>query len=349
MKGSESKLIRYMEGANKRFVIPVYQRNYDWRIEHCKQLYDDLVRVISQKRKSHFFGSLVSVFNPDGHQEEFLIIDGQQRLTTVTLLFLATHNLIKEGVIVPKSSNLAQRIFEDYLVDKWQPDETRIKLKPIKNDQSAFVRLFGDANELIIDSNLTINYNYFYDRIQKKEINADEIFNALSALEIISITLNNEDNPQLIFESLNSTGLDLSEGDKIRNYILMGLPSRQQERLYDKYWNKIEHNTGFDVSAFIRDYLSVKQLSTPTMNNVYYKFKEYVEQVNDTDIEVLLADLLHYSKKYEYLLKACSPWPTINDSIFRLNRIRTTVSRPFLLETLRLKESDVLTECRFSF
>ena len=344
MKGSESKLVHYMQGANKRFVIPVYQRNYDWKIEHCKQLYDDLIKVIRQERKSHFFGSVVSVFNPDGHKVEFLIIDGQQRLTTITLLFLAVYNLIQEGKVASTSPHLAQMLYEDYLVDKWQPEETRIKLKPIKNDQMAFGRLFSDAEEYVADSNLTINYSYFYDRILREEITVDEIFEAASALEIINISLNNDDNPQLIFESLNSTGLDLSEGDKIRNYILMGLPSRQQELLYDNYWNKIEHNTGFDVSAFVRDYLSIKLQSIPTMSNVYFKFKEYVEGIKDFILEDLLKDLLSYSKKYEYLIKSCSPWDKVNQSIYRLNRIRTTVSRPFLLEALRMKETDKLTE-----
>lgn len=97
MKGSETKLIKYMEGADKRFVIPVYQRNYDWKIENCKQLYDDLVKVIRNKRKNHFFGSIVSTYNPDGDNEEYQIIDGQQRLTTVSLLLLAMYNLIRQG------------------------------------------------------------------------------------------------------------------------------------------------------------------------------------------------------------------------------------------------------------
>jgi len=205
MKGSECKFVKYMEGSDKRFVIPVYQRNYDWKTENCKQLYDDLVKIVKGHRKSHFFGSLVSVYNPDGHNEEFLIIDGQQRLTTVSLLFLAMYNLIDKGIIVPETANLKQRIFEEYLVDKWKPEDTRIKLKPVKNDQKA------------------------YDRIQKQEITIDQLYDAICCLEIINIRLDKDDNPQLIFESLNSTGLDLSEGDKIRNFILMGLPSKEQE------------------------------------------------------------------------------------------------------------------------
>ena len=108
-----------------------------------------------------------------------------------------------------------------------------------------------------------MNYDYFYDRIQKQEITIDQLYDAICCLEIIDIRLDMDDNPQLIFKSLNSTGLDLSEGDKIRNFILMGLPSKEQEDYYEKYWNKIEVCTKYDVSAFIRDYLSVKQQAIP--------------------------------------------------------------------------------------
>lgn len=113
MKGSETKLIKYMEGADKRFVIPVYQRNYDWKIENCKQLYDDLVKVVRNNRKNHFFGSIVSTYNPDGDNEEYQIIDGQQRLTTVSLLLLAMYNLIRQGKVLPADNRLSDRIYLD--------------------------------------------------------------------------------------------------------------------------------------------------------------------------------------------------------------------------------------------
>ena len=297
MKGSEIKLIKYMEGADKRFVIPVYQRNYDWKIENCKQLYDDLVKVVCNKRKNHFFGSIVSTYNPDGDNEEYQIIDGQQRLTTVSLLLLAMYNLIRQGKILPSDRRLSDRIYEDYLVDKYQPEETRIKLKSIKNDRKAFGKLFDEEAEHIGGSNLTTNYDYFSARIQKEEITIDELFQAIRSLEIISIRLDFDDNPQLIFESLNSTGLDLSEGDKIRNYILMGQPSKQQEVYYDQYWNKIEENTRYQVDLFVRDYLSVKQQTTPSLNKIYFTFKNYVEDEH-VEIESLLVDLLHYARLY---------------------------------------------------
>ena len=342
MKGTECKFVKYMEGADKRFVIPVYQRNYDWKTENCKQLYDDLVKIIKEHRKSHFFGSLVSVYNPDGHNEEFLIIDGQQRLTTVSLLFLAMYNLIDKGIIVSETANLKQRIFEEYLVDKWKPEDTRIKLKPVKNDQKAFGKLFSDSTEHIRESNLTVNYDYFYDRIQKQEITIDQLYDAICCLEIINIRLDRDDNPQLIFESLNSTGLDLSEGDKIRNFILMGLPPKEQEVYYEKYWNKIEVCTKYDVSAFIRDYLSVMQQVIPQQKKIHTNFKEFVE-LGKIETESLLVEMLAYAKRYQILLDGKSGSAALDACIDRLNRLETTVTRPYFLEVLRLYSENKLT------
>ena len=334
MKGSEAKLVSYMQGSDKRFIIPVYQRNYDWKTENCKQLYDDLIAVVRKERSSHFFGSIVSVHS-DGEFNEYLIIDGQQRLTTISLLMLAMYNLMKAGVITPVQSNLADKIYKTYLIDEWQEEDTRIKLKPVKNDSKAFDLLFKDEEDYIQGSNLTVNYNYFYSRIQKEEISIDELYSAITKLEIINITLNKDDNPQLIFESLNSTGLALSEGDKIRNFILMGLPTKEQNEYYEKYWNKIELCTNYDVSSFMRDYLSVKQQAIPSISRVYVTFKVYVEE-NKLETEALLKDLLDYAKWYEILLKGKTEDKKLNACIYRLNRLETTVTRPFFLEVLRM-------------
>ena len=113
MKGSEIKLVSYMQGADKRFVIPVYQRNYDWKIENCKQLYDDLKKIMKRGCKSHFFGSIVSVHN-DGEFNEYMVIDGQQRLTTISLLLLAMYNLMKQGILKSQRFNLAEKIYKYY-------------------------------------------------------------------------------------------------------------------------------------------------------------------------------------------------------------------------------------------
>lgn len=331
-----------MEGYNKRFVIPVYQRNYDWKIEQCRQLYEDLIKIVKNQSESHFFGSLVSSFNTMGHGMEFLVIDGQQRLTTVSLLFLAMYNLIDRGVIKPEDPNLQQKIYEEYLVNKYEPEEKKVKLKPIKNDQAAFGRLFKDTTDYIRESNLTVNYNYFYNRVQKQEITIDQLFDAICRLEVIDIKLGQNDNPQLIFESLNSTGLDLSEGDKIRNYVLMGLPAKEQEACYNDYWNKIEVCTKYDVSAFVRDYLSVRMQEIPSQKKVYIKFKEYVQE-KAIGTRPLLEDLLAYARRYETLLKGNTGDKALDSCIDRLNRLESNVTRPFFLEVLRLRDEKLLS------
>jgi len=340
MHGSAQMLFQYMEGSSKRFIIPVYQRNYDWQIEQCKQLYDDLVKLNRSGAKSHFFGSIVATQDNTTGMQEYLIIDGQQRLTTVSLLLLATYNLLQSGTITATKAKLQDKILDEYLIDKYEPDDTKMKLKPIKDDSAAFGNLLADTADHIRASNITINYNYFYNRIQQNELNADEIFDAFCKLQIINIFLGSEDNPQLIFESLNSTGMDLSEGDKIRNYILMGItPTKTQEKYYENYWNKIEKCTNFDVSSFIRDYLSIKLQSTPTMKKVYVVFKRFMEQQPFLNKEDLLIDLLAYARRYEQLLKSNSRYPAVNDCIDRMNRLETTVTRPFFMEVLRHAES----------
>jgi len=340
MHGSAQMLFQYMEGSSKRFIIPVYQRNYDWQIEQCKQLYDDLVKLSKSSSKSHFFGSIVSAQDNTIGMQEYLIIDGQQRLTTVSLLLLAMYNLLSTGVVSANKPKLQDKILEEYLIDKYEPDDTKMKLKPIKEDSTAFSNLLSDTANHIKASNITINYNYYYNRVQQRELSADEIFDTFCRLQIINIFLGSDDNPQLIFESLNSTGMDLSEGDKIRNYILMGItPTKVQEKYYEKYWNKIEKCTNFDVSSFVRDYLSVKLQSTPTMKKVYIVFKRFIEQKPFSDKEELLIDLLKYARRYEQLLMAKSDTPAVNDCIDRMNRLESTITRPFFMEVLRHAES----------
>lgn len=180
--------------------------------------------------------------------------------------------------------------------------------------------------------------------IQKEEISVDDIFAAVGKLEIISITLDPGDNAQLIFESLNSTGLALTEGDKIRNYILMGLNPLDQSKYYDAYWAKIERCTKNDVSGFVRDYLSIKQLITPTINHVYRAFKGYAETAK-LPVDVLLADLLRYARFFEKLLTCKSGLNVqeLDDCLYRMMRLDIVVTRPFLMEVLRLHQDRKLT------
>lgn len=344
MKGSEAKMMEYMDGASKRYVIPVYQRKYDWKEENCRQLYEDLKKIVSDKRDSHFFGSIVSSVIGNGATTEYHIIDRQQRLTTVTLLLLAIRNLIQQKKITAEEPQLDEQINERFLISKWAKEDDRIKLRPVKSDRDALLKLFGDEEDYDQSSNLTLNYKFFCNLLLREEIPVDDLYAAIGKLEIISITLDQGDNAQMIFESLNSTGLALTEGDKIRNYILMGLPPKDQNKYYDHYWAKIEKCTDKDVSGFIRDYLSVKQQITPTISNVYRAFKEYAENAG-LQKDTLLTDILKYARFYEKLLicKSGLNEQKLDDCLYRMMRLEIVVTRPFLMEILRLNQDGKLT------
>lgn len=344
MKGSETRMTSFMEGADKRYVIPVYQRKYDWRQENCRQLYEDLKKVIQAGRSSHFFGSIVSSVVPNGSKIEYHIIDGQQRLTTVSLLLLAISNLIAKGKLTSREARLDEQISHRFLIAPWAGEDDKIKLCPVKSDREALARLFGPEEDYDRTSNLTLNYLFFRDILLKEEVAVDELYAAIGKLEIISITLEPDDNAQLIFESLNSTGLALAEGDKIRNYILMGLPPKEQSKYYTEYWEKIEKCTRNDVSTFVRDYLSIKQQMTPNVNTIYQAFKRYVEGIQ-LPIEALLEDLLKYARLFEKLLTCESGLmeKRLDNCLYRMARLEITVTRPFLMEVLRLNQDGKLS------
>ncbi|MGG7143307.1 DUF262 domain-containing protein [Clostridium nigeriense] len=332
MKANEKYLIRFLESSDTNFVIPVYQRNYDWKKEQCKQLYDDLVSMIRNKYKTHFFGTIVSIYNDDARNREYLIIDGQQRTTTISLLLLAIYNLLDSGRL---SSNtiIKEKILNQYLINQYCDEKLKIKLKPIKEDRNAFEKLFN-KEELIEESNITLNYQYFYERIIDGEITIDELYSAIERLIIVEIELKNgEDDPQLIFESLNSTGLDLTDADKVRNFILMNQPSKKQEELYNNYWNKVEKNTNYAVTQFIRDYLTMKENKIPNINKIYVSFKRYIEE-SKTDIEACLKDMLKFSAYYKSLITSNTDIKEANIVIKNINKLEVTVSYPFLLEVL---------------
>jgi len=349
MNGSAQPLVKFLDGAGKRFIIPVYQRNYDWKIDNCKQLLDDLEKVVLDHRESHFFGSIVSVANIHGATSELLIIDGQQRITTISLLFLAMVNLLEEGVLTSTDPVLVQRIKMTYLVDQFAPEERKVKLKPIKDDSDAFEKLFKSKDEHNNASVVTRNYNYFYNRLKDEQrLTPEELFNAICSLVIIDISLDPiKDDAQLIFESLNSTGLDLSEGDKIRNYVLMGLDSETQEKLYYTYWNNIEKNTSFSVSDFVRHYLTGVLSKTPSMNEVYSCFKSYVE-ANKLDKQELLKTLTTYSVYYKEITNASTSSEKANVILRRLNTLEMGVSYPYLLQLWDYRKTNSLSEKEFT-
>lgn len=330
MKANEKYLIRFLESSDTNFVIPVYQRNYDWKKEQCKQLYDDLVSMIKNNYKTHFFGTIVSIYNDSARNREYLIIDGQQRTTTISLLLLAIYNLLDSGRLT-SNTIIKEKILNQYLINQYSNEECKIKLKPIKEDRNAFERLFNDE-ELLEESNITLNYKYFFERIIDGEITIDELYSAIERLMIVEIELKNgEDDPQLIFESLNSTGLDLTDADKVRNFILMNQSSKKQEELYNNYWNKVEKNTNYSVTQFIRDYLTMKENKITNINKIYFNFKRYIEE-SKIDIETCLKDMLKFSTYYKALIKSNTNIKEVDIIIKNINKLEVTVSYPFLLE-----------------
>ncbi|KPI48755.1 hypothetical protein IM33_16785 [Clostridioides difficile] len=354
MKAGEIEFLSYLEGSNKSFVVPVYQRNYNWKKEQCKRLFDDLEDIIDSGFRTHFLGSVVSIYSMG---KEYLIIDGQQRVTTVSILLIAMCQIIKEfgeskGIITTE-----EQIKECYLINKHSRDKDgKIKLKPIAEDRKAYYELFEEEINTDRNSNIVSNYLYFYNRIKEDNISIDDLFDAIQKLTIVEIELKNgEDDPQLIFESLNSTGLDLSEADRVRNFVLMGKNSKLQEEFYNNYWYKIEKNTSNNVSNFIRDYLTIKERNIPNKNKVYFSFKRYVLD-NDIDIEILLKDLLKFSNYYRDISYSCTDDNDVNKVLKRINKLEIFVSYPFILELFddynegiinkkALVESLILVEC----
>ncbi len=340
-----------MEGHDKRYIIPVYQRNYDWGKEHCQKLFDDIIEL-HQDPKSHpdyFIGSIVSIY--DGGDER-IIIDGQQRLTTVTLILLAIHNLLESSELKSRNENLAAIIRDNYLENKYQPEDKRIRLKPIQEDNEAFLKLF-DFDPTIYDqhSNITQNYLYLFKRIlneAKMGTDPEDIYNAIKRLMIVDIDLSPKtDNPQAIFESINSTGKQLSEADLVRNFILMNQNAREQERLYKKYWYPIEQNTRQaknSTADFLRDWLTLRQKKYPNINNVYNTFKKLVHsQGEDYELDNLLGELLNYSRAYYQFTSGDIQAPKLRNSISRLRKLGQGVFNPFLLEVFELCRIDEIS------
>ncbi|HAT4208827.1 TPA: DUF262 domain-containing protein [Clostridium perfringens] len=329
MKANEKYLIRFLESSDTNFVIPVYQRNYDWKEEQCKQLYDDLVNMVKNNYKTHFFGTIVSIYNDSAKSREYLIIDGQQRITTISILLIAIYDILNKGILESKNI-IKEKILNQYLINQYCSYESRIKLKPIKDDRKAFEHLIN-GRELIEESNITLNYRYFYNKIIYGEISIDELYDAIERLMIVEIELKNgEDDPQLIFESLNSTGLDLTDADKVRNFILMNQSAKTQEKLYNNYWNRVEKNTNYRVTQFIRDYLTMKENKIPNINKIYTGFKRYIEE-SEIEIEECLTDMLKFSMYYKDIINNTVELEKANDIIKNINKLEVTVAYPFLL------------------
>ncbi len=340
MKASEKPILRFFEGSDKIFKIPIYQRNYEWTEKQCGKLIEDIIFSRSSNVEYYFIGSIVYINNGKKEgSDEYLVIDGQQRLTTISLILLAIIDLIED-------EELKEKIKETYLINKWaKNDNERIKLKPIKEDYGAFKKLLNNE-ELNTESKITKNFLFIKNRLKDFDKNGlKEFYETLNKLFVVDIDLEKgKDDPQLIFESINSTGLGLEQSDLVRNFILM--KQENQEELYEKYWSLIEKNTNHQVSRFVRDYLTLRNRLIPKGENVYEDFKKFVLKRDPykEEIEDLLIDLKRFSEYYENLINCKSENVRIKNLLKNINDLGISVSYPFLLELLDDLENEIIDE-----
>jgi len=337
MKATSANLLTVIKGP-KQFVIPIYQRTYSWHQSQCEQLFKDILRISkSDSIHGHFIGSIV-YFQESIHTvsdvPKLLVIDGQQRLVTVTLLITALAEFIKTNTVAIDTN--PTKLQNYYLFNAEEENDLRYKLLLTRSDKETLMDILkgvtpGEYKSLRIAE----NFKFFKDKINLENIM--DVYNGLMRLFIVDVALEKGiDNPQLIFESLNSTGLDLSQSDLTRNYILMDLEPNLQTELYEKYWFPMEQSYGNEYASrfdwFIRDYLSVKTGRIPTVRMIYEDFKKYVQSDNaPKNIVDLVADIHRFSGFYVNIVLHKEPDAKLNCAFKRISRLKVDVSFPFLL------------------
>ena len=343
MKGYAKPLHEFIEGHKIQFVIPVYQRNYDWLMDNCDQLFSDLVKLSHSNRRSHFFGSIVTSAADSSYNR--LVIDGQQRLTTISLLLLAGIKAVKDGAVEISEESKLDEAYEVFLKAKFCNSERKIKLVPIENDRIAYDKIFNEEDSFDEDSKITRNYRHFYDLLTRKPqaLSFDQLLDAIERLQIISIELDSDDDAQLIFESLNSTGLALTEADKIRNYLLMSLTPEEQQVCFKNYWQKIEQATENRPTKFLRDYLTIQQqLQRPVrQSNIYYEWKKYMDGHDRKDELVKMLDYAHY---YQQVTEAKLSTAKLSEKMRHICNIETDVTNVFFIQFLKYASANNLSE-----
>ncbi len=340
MKADAIKLLDFIgKSQEKQFVIPIYQRVYSWEKEHCKQLWDDIIKTGGNDQiEGHFIGPIVFVH--DGiyttNHNELLIIDGQQRLTTITLLFIALRNYLNdEDEFLEKFSH--QKIRNRYLINSDEKGDKKFKLILSESDRDTLLSLIDKDRRKPSEPSLKImeNFKLFEEWIRKNTDKLETIFKGLDKLMVVEISLERgKDNPQLIFESMNSTGKDLTQTDLIRNYILMGLEPEKQKIFYKKYWRAMEeafkqNETLFN--QFVRHYLTIKTREIPNINKVYEAFKRY-QQERGIETEVLLQDLQKYCGFFCQIVFKKEDDKGLNKALSFLVDLEMDVIYPLLLE-----------------
>lgn len=335
--------------TSRQFIVPIFQRNYSWQKSQYEQLWFDILRASKFKEKqNHFIGSIVYIDmgTPAGRPQQLLLIDGQQRLTTISILLCAIKDYVQKFNLETKLINLA-KIKNQFLYNSDEIDEDRYKLLLNVQDKETYIKLIDNTIFTVNKpaTNIIKCYEFFYERIEdfiKQHRQIDEIYAGIFKLSLVSISLDKDsDNPQMIFESMNSTGKDLSQTDLLRNYLLMDLTPEKQTRLYKTYWKPMEELFGEDIykndlnkfDYFIRDFLTLKSDTgyICKINNVYENFKRYYLD-NNCEKFAVLKDLFTYAKYY-----ACIDLLQENDDELKLywqefKKLDSHVVYPFLLK-----------------
>lgn len=329
---------------NKRvFKVPVYQRNYDWSNIQCEKLYQDIL-IANERDHKHFTGTIVYIVGLNASTlSEVLIIDGQQRLTTMYILLKALYDTAKDV-----SVRIEQEI-EEVMFNRNCEEKYKLKLKPVKTDNEQLLLLIKDKiDDMDRNSNIYKNYITFKDLINKSlssGLELSDILNGIKKLEMVEIVLDKSqgDEPQKIFESINSTGLELSLSDLIRNYLLMD--DNNQDELYENYWSPIEKNVGYrNLGDFVINYLNSKIPGSVNSKNAYRLFKEYCESKNLTHEDVL-KDLLKTSKYYGAFIGEKQYYnKDITDLLHSFFVIKQTTVLPFLFKVFNDYEENNIDE-----
>ncbi|WQS43454.1 DUF262 and DUF1524 domain-containing protein [Helicobacter pylori] len=355
MKAEATTLLGFFEeNQNNQFVIPIYQRVYSWKKEQCEQLWDDIIKIGgNDKMNGHFIGSILYVLDGNTPSSPLLIIDGQQRLTTITLLLIALRNHSSdEDELLEKFSR--QKIQNRYLINSDEKGDKKFKLFLSEPDRDTLLYLIDKDRIKPTKPSLRIeeNFGLFEKWIAKDKVKLETIFKGLEKLMVVEISLErNKDNPQLIFESMNSTGKDLTQTDLIRNYILMGLEPEKQKIFYKKYWRAMEE--GFEQSKredlfdkFVRHYLTIKMGEIPNIKKVYEAFKDY-QQKEGIEIEDLLKDLQKYCGFFCQIAFKKEADKDLNKALSFLVDLEMDVVYPLLLELYSDYKGEVLSKDDF--
>lgn len=342
MKATEANLLKFLK-KSPQFVIPIYQRNYSWTEEQCRQLWIDLLRAGRLEHvTAHFIGSIVYVergLSNVVQQEALLVIDGQQRLTTSTLIIAALANHFESKNISELLETFsAKKLRNYYLLNPDEEGERHFKLLLSENDKESLLAIL-QGSPMPAESSRRINENYalFQKLIVQHENELEAICQGLAKLVIVDVSLDrSQDNPQLIFESMNSTGLELSQADLIRNFILMGLQPKLQTELYKTYWRPMEKSFGqaaysVHFDAFMRHYLTAKTGEIPNVREVYSAFKAYARSLNG-DSRALVADIHSYANYYCAIALGSEIESSLKLAFHDLRELKVEVSYPFLLD-----------------